>query len=74
MLFRSILGWWSQGDHRSVLAGYPEFLQHKPEARFGHYLMMVAALGGAECTARGVLFSDYENSIGTGQVHVNFQL
>lgn len=69
-----ILGWWSEGDHRRVLDSYPEFLQHKPEARFGHYLMMVAALGGAECTARGVLFSDYENSIGTGQVHVNFEL
>ena len=40
---------------------------------FGHYLMMVAAIGGRECVAPGVLYSDYENSIGTGQVHVWFE-
>ena len=44
----------------------------KPEAMFGHYLMMVGAIGGRDCTAPGVLYSDYENSIGTGQVHVWF--
>jgi hypothetical protein len=34
--------------------------------------MMIAALGGRACVAPGRLFSDYENSIGTGQVHVWF--
>ena len=34
--------------------------------------MMVAALGGADCTAKGRMYSAYENSIGTGQVHVWF--
>ena len=50
----------------------PEFLGHKPEAMFGHYLMMVAAIGGHACSAPGVAYSEYENSIGTGQVHVWF--
>lgn len=60
------------GDHAAVLDGLGEFSAFKPEARFGHYQMMVAALGGRDCTAPGRLFSDYENSIGTGQVHVWF--
>jgi 3,4-dihydroxyphenylacetate 2,3-dioxygenase len=60
------------GDHAAVLDGLSEFLAFRPEARFGHYQMMVAALGGKACTAPGRLFSDYENSIGTGQVHVWF--
>ena len=49
-----------------------EYLRYKPEGRFGHYLMMVAALGGRDCQAKGRLFSDYENSVGTSQVHVWF--
>ena len=48
------------------------FRPHKPEGLFGHYLMMVAALGGRACTAPGTPFSDYENAAGTGQVHVWF--
>ena len=50
----------------------PEFLRFKPEAMFGHYLMMVAAIGGRACVAPGEPYSDYENSIGTGQVHIWF--
>jgi hypothetical protein len=34
--------------------------------------MMVAAMGGRDCTAPGELYSEYENSVGTGQVHVWF--
>ena len=30
------------------------------------------ALGGAECTARGMRYSDYESAAGTGQVHIWF--
>ncbi len=61
-----------EGNHAQVLAEMDQFLTVKPEGRFGHYQMMAAALGGAKCTAAGRLFSEYENSIGTGQVHIWF--
>jgi len=64
--------WFKQGDHARVLATMPEFLKFKPEANFGHYVMMAAALGEGALTAPGRLFSEYENSIGTGQVHIWF--
>jgi 3,4-dihydroxyphenylacetate 2,3-dioxygenase len=60
------------GNHAQVLGEMDQFLRVKPEGRFGHYQMMAAALGGPACTAPGRLFSQYENSIGTGQVHVWF--
>ena len=54
---------------------YPEYSRHAPEGRFAHYLMLLGALGGRACKARGELLdSAYENSIGTGQVHVVFDL
>lgn len=61
-----------EGRHAQVLAEMDQFLEVKPEGRFGHYQMMAAALGGPACTAPGRLFSQYENSIGTGQVHIWF--
>ncbi len=64
--------WFAAGDHAKVLETMPEFLRYKPEARFAHYLMMVAALGEDRCTAPGRRFSEYENSVGTGQVHIWF--
>jgi 3,4-dihydroxyphenylacetate 2,3-dioxygenase len=69
---RERLEWFAAGDHARVLATMPEFLRFRPEARFAHYLMMVAALGEDRCTAAGRMFSEYENSVGTGQVHVWF--
>ena len=66
------IGWFHDGNHAKVLDTMDEYLRFKPEGRFGHYLMMVAALGGRDCKARGRLFSDYENSVGTSQVHVWF--
>jgi 3,4-dihydroxyphenylacetate 2,3-dioxygenase len=66
------LQWFAQGDHARVLETMPEFYRFRPEARFGHYLMMIGALGEADCTATGRQFGEYENSIGTGQVHVWF--
>jgi aromatic ring-opening dioxygenase catalytic subunit (LigB family) len=68
-----ILRRFEQGDHAGVLDGMDEFLKFRPEARFGPYLMMVAALGGRACSAKGTAFSAYENSIGTGQAHVVFE-
>ncbi|MFE1880193.1 3,4-dihydroxyphenylacetate 2,3-dioxygenase [Streptomyces diastatochromogenes] len=64
--------WFQQGRHDRVLKTMPDFLKHKPEARFGHYLMMAGALGEDHLTAPGRLFSKYENSVGTGQVHLWF--
>ncbi len=66
------LEWMQAGDHRSIIEAMPEYAAFAPEGRFGHYLTMAAAVGGVECRAPGRLFSDYENSVGTGQVHVWF--
>lgn len=67
------LAWFAEGNHAAVLDTMPEFLQHKPEARFSHYLMMIGAMGEQAVTAPGVQYSEYENSVGTGQVHVWFE-
>lgn len=66
------LALWEKGDHGAVIDSMDEYRVHKPEGMFGHYLMMVAALGGDKCIATGRRFSDYENATGTGQVHVWF--
>lgn len=66
------IDWFKNGEHARVLETMPEFYRHKPEARFGHYLMMIGALGEGDCTARGRLYGEYENSVGTGQVHLWF--
>ena len=66
------LAWLAKGDHARVLETMPEFYRFKPEARFGHYLMMMGALGEGDCTATGRQYGEYENSIGTGQVHMWF--
>ncbi|GIU96359.1 MAG: dioxygenase [Actinomycetota bacterium] len=62
-----------RGDHAGVIDGMPEYRKAHPEGRFGHYLMMVAAIGGRACVAPGERFSEYEASVGTGQVHVWFE-
>ncbi len=64
--------WLQAGDHARVIATMPEFLKVHPEARFAHYLMMVAALGEGTVTAPARAYSDYENSVGTGQIHLWF--
>jgi 3,4-dihydroxyphenylacetate 2,3-dioxygenase len=66
------LDWMKAGDHRRIVDAMDDYMQHAPEGDFGHYLMMIGSVGGADCTARGELFSDYENATGTGQVHVWF--
>ena len=45
--------WFEAGDHARVLDTMPEFYRYKPEARFGHYLMMIGALGEGDCTRNG---------------------
>jgi aromatic ring-opening dioxygenase catalytic subunit (LigB family) len=66
------LEWFAKGDHARLLDTMPEFYRFKPEARFGHYLMMIGALGEGDCTATSRQYGEYENSIGTGQVHLWF--
>jgi 3,4-dihydroxyphenylacetate 2,3-dioxygenase len=66
------IDWFARGDHARVLESMPQFYRFKPEARFGHYLMMVGALGEGDCTAPGRRYGEYENSVGTGQVHIWF--
>lgn len=70
----AVLERWAQGDHASVIDGYAEYRRFRPEGFFGHYLMMVGAIGARECRARGRRMSEYENAVGTGQVHVWFDL
>jgi len=66
------IGWLEAGDHARVIETMPEFLKYRPEARFGPYLMMIAALGEDAVTAPARAYSDYENSVGTGQIHLWF--
>ncbi len=66
------IGWLEAGEHARVLATMPEFLRVRPEAKFAHYLMMISALGESAVTAPGRRYSEYENAIGTGQIHVWF--
>jgi len=67
------LAWMVGGDHRRIVDTMDRYMVHNPEGAFGHYLMMLGAVGGAECTAPGKLFSEYENATGTGKVHVSFE-
>jgi 3,4-dihydroxyphenylacetate 2,3-dioxygenase len=61
-----------RGNHAQVVNEMDEFMSVRPEGHFAHYQMMVHALGGTSCTAPGRMYSQYENAIGTGQVHVWF--
>ena len=45
--------WLEAGDHARVIAAMPQFLKYHPEARFAHYLMMVAALGEGTVSEAG---------------------
>jgi 3,4-dihydroxyphenylacetate 2,3-dioxygenase len=62
-----------EGDHAGVIDWLPEYRKFGPEGKFGHYLIMAGAIGGARCQAPGQRFSEYEASVGTGQVHVWFE-
>jgi 3,4-dihydroxyphenylacetate 2,3-dioxygenase len=66
------LEWMRAGDHGRILDTMPDFMQYRPEANFSHWLTMAGATGEEANTAKGVMYSEYENSIGTGQVHVYF--
>jgi 3,4-dihydroxyphenylacetate 2,3-dioxygenase len=57
---------------KAVLDDFETFKKYKPEAGFYHYLAMAGALGEEDNKSIGRLYSEYENSIGTGQVHIWF--
>jgi 3,4-dihydroxyphenylacetate 2,3-dioxygenase len=61
-----------RGDHAAALEFYPEFRTFSPEGRFGHYLVMASALGGADWKWPGEAQSDYENAAGTGNIQMWF--
>ena len=64
--------WFKAGDHARVFGTMPDFMRYRPEAMFAHYLMMIGAIGEERCTAQARQYGEYENSIGTGQVHLWF--
>ena len=46
-------GWSDEaGDHARIVDTMDEYFEHSPEGAFGHYLMMLGAVGGRDCTAR----------------------
>lgn len=62
-----------QGRHAEVLERWDGEYRKMPWEAFGaHYLQMVGAMGGAECTTRGEPLSAYENARGTGNIHIWF--
>jgi 3,4-dihydroxyphenylacetate 2,3-dioxygenase len=67
------LAWMQAGDHARIIDEMDVYHPHAPEGGFGHFLAMIAAVGGRDCTAKGQLYSDYENATGTGQVHMWFE-
>lgn len=67
-----VLAWMQEGNHAAILEDFDSFRKFKPEAGFFHYLAMAGALGEGANQSKGNLYSEYENSIGTGQVHVYF--
>jgi 3,4-dihydroxyphenylacetate 2,3-dioxygenase len=70
---QKVLDLMAKGDHKGVIDFLPEYKRHGPEGHFGHYLIMVGAIGGTSCVAEGEPFSDYEASVGTGQAHLWFE-
>ncbi len=67
-----MIAYMAEGRHRDVIDAWPEYREHSPEGNFGHYLTAAGALGGPNWTDKGEQLSNYENSYGTGQVHVWF--
>jgi len=62
------------GDHEAVVGLYPELRKAKIEGFGGHYLQMLGALGGPSVRATGRAMSEYESALGTGNIHVWFDL
>lgn len=62
-----------QGRHDQILERWDGEYRKLPWEAFGaHYLQMVGAMGGSQCTAQGEALSAYENARGTGNIHMWF--
>jgi 3,4-dihydroxyphenylacetate 2,3-dioxygenase len=66
------ISWLEAGRHDKVIDTMADYARFKPEARFAHYMMMLGVLGERSCSAPARRYGDYENSVGTGQVHLWF--
>ena len=66
------IGWFKDGDHAQVLGTMDDFMKYRPEAMFAHYLMLAGAVGEEANVSRARQYGEYENSVGTGQVHLWF--
>ena len=66
------IAWFKAGDHARVLETMPEFLPFRPEARFAPLPDDDRGAGRRRCTAPARQYGEYENSVGTGQVHLWF--
>jgi aromatic ring-opening dioxygenase catalytic subunit (LigB family) len=64
--------WLEAGNHHRVVQAMPDYMRFEPESLFGHYLILLGALGGESCEIPGRRFSEYESGIGTGHVHMWF--
>lgn len=71
---REVIALFEQGRHDVILERFREYRAIPWEGFGGHYLQMIAALGGASCRARGEQLSAYENARGTGNIHVWFNV
>jgi 3,4-dihydroxyphenylacetate 2,3-dioxygenase len=71
---RRILALWHEGQHAAVIDLWPEYRAFHPEGSFAHYFTLVGAIGARDCKVPGRQLSDYENAVGTGQVHVWFDI
>ncbi|WP_284619603.1 extradiol ring-cleavage dioxygenase [Aquabacterium humicola] len=61
------------GRHGEILERWQDEYRKLPWEAFGaHYLQMIGAMGGADCTTAGEPLSAYENARGTGNIHVWF--
>ena len=64
-----------QGKHKEILRQFDQEYRRLPwEAWGAHYLQMIGALGGSDCTAKGTALSEYENAHGTGNIHIWFDV
>lgn len=69
-----VIGLLEAGDHAAVVDLYPELRKAKVEGFGGHYLQMLGALGGKSVKARGQMMSEYESALGTGNLHMWFDV
>ena len=72
---REAVALFEQGRHDVIVERFPTVYRKIPwEGLGGHYLQMVGAMGGADCRARGIPLSEYENARGTGNMHIWFEV